>query len=99
VTAVTCRRAVAGFVVALAVLASATPANAQRASRSEIDAAVDVRLAELWTRFLAEAAREAGLTVADRRLTGTRDAKVAVYTKVLDRLRDDAELLALFTPA
>ena len=95
----TCRRAVAGFVVALAVLASATPANAQRASRSEIDAAVDARLAELWTRFLAEAARDAGLPVSDRRLTGARDAKVAVYTKVLDRLRDDAELLALFTPA
>ncbi len=95
----TCRRAVAGLAVALAVLSSATPANAQRASRSEIDAAVDARLAELWTRFLAEAARDAGLTVADRRLTGARDAKVAVYTKVLERLRDDAELLALFTPA
>jgi hypothetical protein len=99
VTAVSCRRAVTGLVVAFAVLASAPAANAQRASRSEIDAAVDARLAELWTRFLAEAARDASLTVADRRLTGARDAKVAVYTKVLERLRDDAELLALFTPA
>ena len=93
------RRVLACLLVAIACLWCAAPAAAQRTSRAEIDAAVDARLKELWTTFLAEAARDAGVTVSDGRLTGTRDAKVAVYTKVVDRLRDNDELLALFTPA
>jgi hypothetical protein len=85
--------------IAAVLLSAAAPAAAQRMSRAEIDAAVDRRLGELWTEFLAEAARDAGLTVSDRRLSGAPGAKVAVYTKALDRLQADPELLTLFTPA
>jgi hypothetical protein len=85
--------------LAAVLFAAAAPAAAQRMSRAEIDAAVDKRLEELWTQLLAEAAREAGLTVTDRRLSGAREAKVAVYARALDRLQADQELLRLFTPA
>ncbi|HYN06967.1 MAG TPA: hypothetical protein VES67_06230 [Vicinamibacterales bacterium] len=90
---------VALFVVSVALLSSGTPAVAQPMSRAQVDEAFDKRLGELWTRFLAAAAREAGLTVTDGRLSGPRDAKVAVYTTALDRLQADPELLRLFTPA
>jgi len=76
-----------------------TPALAQRASRDQIDANVDARLKKQWEAFLAEAARELGLTLKDGRLSGTREVKVNAYAKVLDRLEDDDDLLALFTPA
>jgi hypothetical protein len=80
------------------LLCAVAPAAAQRATRAEIDAKVDERLKALWETALAEAARDAGLTLANRRLSGSREAKIAVYTKVLERLQNDAELLALVTP-
>jgi hypothetical protein len=55
-----------GLLLAATVfLAAAGPAAEQRAG---IDAAVDARLKDLWTTYLDEAARDAGLPVADRRL-------------------------------
>jgi len=80
------------------LLGSVSPAAAQPRTRAQVDAAVDERLRALWEKFLAEAAREAGVTVVNRRLSGARDAKVAAYTKALDRLQNDADLLDLFTP-
>jgi hypothetical protein len=86
------------FCVLAALLCVVTPAAAQRTTRAGIDAKIDERLKALWDKALAEAARDANLTVANRRLSGPRDAKIAAYTKALDRLQNDAELLALFTP-
>ena len=79
-------------------LTIAMPAMAQRASLTEIDAAVDAQLRRQWAALLAAAAREFGLTVVGGRLAGPRDAKVRAYTKAIDGLKNDADLLALFTP-
>jgi hypothetical protein len=93
------RRLSQTFLLALIVLGTAAPVLAQQPSRAEIDAAFDARLKELWDRILGEEARTAGLTIADRRLSGSRDARTAVYKKALERLRTDNTLLELFTPA
>ena len=87
------------ILVTLILLTPAASARAQQLSRAEIDAAFDAKLQEFWNRVLAEEARAAGLTITDRRLSGSRDAKTAVYRKALDRLRTDSTLLELFTPA
>jgi hypothetical protein len=94
-----CRRVHRTLLIALVLLSAAAPAAARQLSRAEIDAAFDQRLREFWDRVLAEEARTAGLTITDRRLSGSREAKTAVYTKALERLRADNTLLELFTPA
>ena len=89
----------ATVLVASILLAPVAPVLAQQMSRAQIDAAFDARLQEFWNRALAEEARAAGLTLTERRLSGSRDARSAVYRKALDRLRADSTLLELFTPA
>ena len=89
------------WVVVLActsIVLEAAPALGQRAARAEVDAAIDARLKQEWERHLTEAARDFGLTRSDGRLSGTREAKVNAYTRVLERMQNDDDLLALFTP-
>ena len=80
------------------IVLEAAPAMGQPASRAEIDAAIDARLKQQWEVHLTEAARDFGLTREDGRLAGPREAKVNAYTRVLERMQNDDDLLALFTP-
>jgi len=76
-----------------------SPAVAQGADRAAIDARIDQMLTERWKAALDAEAKASGLTLVDQRLSGSADDKRKVYTAVLDRLKDDGDILVNFTQA
>ena len=66
---------------------------------AEVDTKFDALLKEKWTTRLEDEAKKAGLTVTDRRLTGTAEQKAAVYTAVVNALNADTTLEKLFDRA
>jgi len=73
-------------------------AAAQVEDRAAIDAKIDGLLQERWNAALEAEAKAAGLTISPtKRLSGSKEERTKVYTAVLERLKDDGDILTNFT--